>query len=699
MIRSHVGNKGIHYMLEGSKIFTRSGVRAAAVLPTALALAGAFALGGPLNTATAAAAPAAATPLANTHPDWASKSADRGSVAAGSAVSTTVYLAGQNPAGLAAYAKAVSDPSNASYHQYLTPAQFSAAFGATPQQISAVEAWLRSSGLTVTAADEHSITASGTAAATEKAYGTKLDTYAVAGKDYRAPVQNAVVPASVGNAVLTVGGLDTMSLVMKPASLVGEQTTAAVPGLSKAPAQQSKGADGAIFLGPKPCSSYYGQLKDVKDPAFNGKKDNPYAVCGYSPAQLRGAYGVTSSHLTGAGVTVAVVDAYGSPTILQDANQYAVNHGDKPFAKGQFSETVTPKQWIDQSACGGGAAGWAPEESLDVEAVHAMAPGAKVHYFGANSCEDPELLSTFTTIVDTHAADLVSDSFGGVIYSTQGNEAPAVEAEYTQIFEQGAIEGISFAFSAGDCGAENPTTGCGAQDTSTTPQADFPSSDEYVTSVGGDSVAINSRNQVVGVTSWGTDAWELSKGKYQAQGWVYGGGGGTSDTFAQPWYQRGVVPTKLAETLPNGTKVASPMRVSPDVSMDADPTTGFMIGMTQTLPNKKTGYAESGIGGTSLACPLFVGLQADAMQRQGGRAIGFANPVLYQKANSRAFTGVNVNGLGAGTVNMLPAFGTYPTLVFNFGDDGLLKVTKGYNDATGIGMPSASYLDWNPRGW
>jgi subtilase family serine protease len=438
MIRSHVGNKGIHYMLEGSKIFTRSGVRAAAVLPTALALAGAFALGGPLSTATAAAAPAAAKPLVNTHPAWASSSADRGAVAASSTVATTVYLAGQNPAALAAYAQAVSDPSNASYHQYLTPAQFTAAFGATPAQISAVEAWLRSSGLTVTGVNEHEITATGTAAANEKAYGTQLNTYAVAGTDYRAPATNAVVPASVAGAVLTVGGLDTMPLLMKPASLVGQVTTSAVPGLSKAPAQESKGADGALFLGPKPCSAYYGQVKDVTDPAFNGKKDNPYAVCGYTPSQLRGAYGVTASHLTGAGVTVAVVDAYGSPTILQDANQYAVNHGDKPFAKGQFTETVTPNQWIDQSTCGGGAAGWAPEESLDIEAVHAMAPGAKVHYFGANSCNDPELLAAFTTIVDTHAADLVSDSFGGVIYSTTGNEAPAVEAEYTQIFEQGA---------------------------------------------------------------------------------------------------------------------------------------------------------------------------------------------------------------------------------------------------------------------
>ena len=681
-------------MLDVPKIFTRPGVRVAAALPTALALAGAFAVAGPLTTANAAAV---AKPLVNTHPGWASNSADRGAVAANSTVATTVYLAGRNPAGLTAYATAVADPASASYHKYLTPAQFSAAYGATQQQIASVEAWLRSAGLKVTGVTQHSITASGTVAANNRAYGTRLDNYSVAGGTYRAPASNAVVPAAVGNAVLTVVGLTNMPVKMKPAGLEGQESTPTVPGISNTPAQQSIGADKAVFLGPTPCSAYFGQRKDVKDPAFRGKKNNAYAVCGYTPAQLRGAYGVTSSHLTGAGVRVAIVDAYGSSTILKDANQYAVNHGDKAFAKGQFTESVTPSQWIDQSACQG-AAGWAPEETLDVEAVHAMAPAADVHYYGANSCNDPEWLSVFTTIVDTHSADLVSDSWGGVIYSTAGNETPAVEAEYTQVFEQGAIEGISFNFSAGDCGAENPATACGKSDTSTTPQADYPASNAWVTSVGGTSLAIGSRNQDEGNAAWGTDVWELSKGTYKGLGWNYGGGGGTSASIAQPWYQKGIVPTKLAETLPNGTKVASPMRVVPDVSMDADPTTGYLIGMTQALPKGGTGYAESAIGGTSLACPLFVGLQADAMQKQGGRAIGFANPAIYMKAGSASFNDVPATGLGA-TVNMLPPFDGYPTVVFNFGDDGLLKATKGYDDATGVGTPSASYLSRTRFDW
>jgi hypothetical protein len=81
--------------------------------------------------------------------------------------------------------------------------------------------------------------------------------------------------------------------------------------------------------------------------------------------------------------------------------------------------------------------------------------------------------------------------------------------------------------------------------------------------------------------------------------------GGASSYFTQPWYQRGVVPSSPAETLPGGTAVSCPMRVTPDVAMDADPFTGFLVGMTQTLPNGSLGYAEGPVGGalTGLVTP------------------------------------------------------------------------------------------------
>jgi subtilase family serine protease len=663
----------------------RPGLRGAVTIPTVAAVAGVLVLAGPVTAASASAA------VPGTQPAWATASAARGAASSAEKVASTVFLAGQNEAGMVSYAQDVSDPSNALYHDYLTPAQYQTRFGATAAQVSAVESWLRGAGLTITGTDAESISVSGTVAQTDAAYGTTLDNYQVGGSVYYAPNSNAQIPASVASDVLTISGITNMPIVAKPSGLVGEVSTSLVPGVTGVQATESTGSDGSPFLGPTPCSQYYGQKVDTTDPAFDGNSTNPYAVCGYVPSQLRGAYGVTQSGLTGRGATVAIVDAYGSPTILSDANEYATNHGDKAFKGSQFTESVTPSEWTNEAACEE-PSGWAPEETLDVEAVHSMAPNADVHYYGSNSCEDADFLSVFDTILNTHSANIVSDSWGGVVYSSTGNEPTATIAEYTHDFEQGAIEGISFQFSAGDCGAEDPATSCGSNDTSTTPQADFPDSDPWATSVGGTSLAIGKNDQQLWNTVWGTDAWADAGTSWEALGWIYGGGGGTSSVFSEPWYQKGVVPSSLAKTLPDGSTVSSPMRVTPDVSMDADPFTGFLIGETQVLPDGSTGYGESDIGGTSLASPLFAGLQADAIQAQGGRPIGFANPAIYAKYGSPAFSDVANSGPGVHAANILPAFDGDPAIAVTFGDDQLLKATRGYDDATGVGTATPYYL-------
>ena len=111
---------------------------------------------------------------------------------------------------------------------------------------------------------------------------------------------------------------------------------------------------------------------------------------------------------------------------------------------------------------------------------------------------------------------------------------------------------------------------------------------------------------------------------------LYGGGGGTSYEYAEPSYQEGVVPQVLAERNSAITGILN--RVEPDISMDADPTTGMLVGETQEFPNG-TYYDQYRIGGTSLSSPLFAGVMADADQAAGG-ALGFANPLLYKLAAS-----------------------------------------------------------------
>jgi subtilase family serine protease len=417
---------------------------------------------------------------------------------------------------------------------------------------------------------------------------------------------------------------------------------------------------------------------------------------------------VNGSGLTGKGVTVAIVDAYGLPTMEQDANTYATLHGDKPFKPGQYREIVDPTKWTDLDNCGG-AAGWAGEEALDVESVHGMAPDADVLYVGGNSCYDTTgggaapnggLLDSLSLIVDQHLADMVSNSWGEIMHALNPDGSPsdidpALIKTYEQVFKKGAVEGIGFYFSSGDCGAEDPATGCGADNGSARSQLEYPTSDPWVTSVGGTAIGIGQHDDYQFETGWQTStasltadhtAWDNPPGTY-----LYGGGGGTSEDFSQPWYQSATVPRSLSTHLLSGT-TTSPKRVGPDVAAYGDPSTGFLYGYTQPLPDGTTGYGENRVGGTSLACPTFVGVQADAQQAQHGIPIGFANPEIYVRAAFGTFRDVTDTPLGPNTeLDVVRGNPANPALR-TFGTGGILTATRGYDDVTGVGSPSRKYL-------
>jgi subtilase family serine protease len=70
----------------------------------------------------------------------------------------------------------------------------------------------------------------------------------------------------------------------------------------------------------------------------------------------------------------------------------------------------------------------------------------------------------------------------------------------------------------------------------------------------------------------------------------------------------------------------------PDVAALGMPTTGFIVGQTQTFPNGAY-YDEYRLGGTSLSCPIVAGIMALSDQ-QAGAAHGFANPFFYGVAGS-----------------------------------------------------------------
>ena len=110
---------------------------------------------------------------------------------------------------------------------------------------------------------------------------------------------------------------------------------------------------------------------------------------------------------------------------------------------------------------------------------------------------------------------------------------------------------------------------------------------------------------------------------------LYGAGGGFSEVFSRPWYQTGVVvPT------PTG-------RAVPDIGLDADPTTGMLIGETQTFALDSR-YGPAGVHYGEFRHrrhePRLAadgGLRRRRQQAMGGRRIGFANPYIYSLARPR----------------------------------------------------------------
>ena len=671
---------------------------------TGICLVGTLALGSgdasaaPLGSSSAASAASSArssgsglVSLAGVRPSWATSSAALGAAPAGS-LTTRVFLGSQDAQGLAAYATAVSTPGSMSYRRFLSPATASARFGPSAGEATAVSAWLRRSGLTVTSVTDQYVSATGSVSAVDKAYGVTLRSYALGdGATAVAPDRDPQIPASLQSSVSTITGLTSSSLPM-----YAQHVTAATASQDLRLGRGGSNAPSGPLI-PSPCSGYYGQSTDTTDTAFSGVHE-PYTVCGYSASQLRSAYGATGH--SGSRATVAILDAYASPTMLSDATTWSAHNGLPGFYSGQYTQIDTPSAWTDVNACGG-ASGWGAEESLDVEAVHAMAPGAKILYYGANSCQDSDLLAALSDLITHRRADVISDSWGGPLHSSAGNEPASTIAEYEHLFQLAAVEGITVNFSSGDCGTNDPATVCGSGEGASTAQTTFPASDPWVTAVGGTSAAIGPHGGLEWSTSWGTDAWVLSSsGKsWEPLGWIFGGGGGASADFAQPAYQRRTVPSSLADTLLTGAAASSARRVVPDLSLDADPFTGLLVGETQPLPSGGTGYAEAAIGGTSLASPLLAGLEADTISERDGVPIGFVNPTLYclgtEHMGHDALRDVTDTppGVTQPIAEVFPPFDGQTAAVAGLGQDEGLHAVAGYDDATGLGTPGSLFIE------
>ena len=606
----------------------------------------------------AAVGPGTSVPVPDTSPDWATPTNALGVAPASKVVKFRVGLHQRDAVDAETFVKQVSDPHSPLYGHYLTPAQYHARYSPDGSTVASVGNYLTSSGLRVTgvAAGNQWLDVQGTVAQIDKALGTTMKTYRTPKGQRTAPATDVTLPAAVAGSVSTVAGLADAGGLRRP-DTAHVVTSVAAKSASPAAAKPS----------PSQCSDYWGEYQQTLPAAYGTTSFNTY-ICGYTPAQLRKAYGteaLVGHGVTGKGVTVAILDAYASPTMLSDANAYSAAVGERAFADGQYTEKVFGP-FDEQDLCQG-ETGWNEEQSLDVEAVHGMAPAAHVLYVGAQNC-DEGLDEALQWVVDTHAAEIVSNSYGWL-----GEDVPADEIALEHgIFLQAAAEGIGLYFSSGDSGDEVVN--------GYDPQPDYASSDPLVTAVGGTSLLLDRKNNRVTETGWETSLdfadYSGPAARYESAPpgeFYFGAGGGVSTLFAQPWYQRTVVPSTLARS-----RAGRAMRAVPDIAADADPYTGYYIGLTED-----GAFGISAIGGTSLACPLIAGIQALASQNRRVD-IGFANPLLY------ALPSVAYRDITPGqSLHFASVSGAYLG-TFDTGDT--QQFARGYDDITGRGTPRGLVL-------
>ena len=209
------------------------------------------------------------------------------------------------------------------------------------------------------------------------------------------------------------------------------------------------------------------------------------APVGYVPAQVRHAYGIDLLPNGGQGQTIAIVDAYGSPTAQKDLNTFCTQFG-LPVTTLQMVYGSTPPTTTD--------AGWALETALDLQWAHAVAPKAKLILAVANSASLTSLLQTVDAAVRA-GANVVSMSWGAGEF--------AGESAYDSHFPNASV---TFLASSGDQGAG----------------ASWPSISPQVVSVGGSTLHLDAKgNATAPETGWS------------------GSGGGFSRYVARPSYQNG----------------------------------------------------------------------------------------------------------------------------------------------------------------
>lgn len=450
--------------------------------------------------------------------------------------------------------KAIYTPGNAAYHRFLTPGQYAARFNVDVATFERTVDWLTRSGMRVvyTSPNRSQIALGGTARQAESTFDVTLATYRLGSVEFRAHTQPALVPANV----IAVQGLQTASSYRLPPS--------------SQPAQQ--------FCEFGPC------------------------IGENSPADLWKVYRQNGMS-TGSGARAAVIGEGKTSTTITGLRHFEDAYG--------LRYVPTRSVFVANNKANDDGAG---EWQIDSQAITGMAPDLEeLSFYMAQDL--PSVANAISAWVnDTRGPSIANMSIGGCETLNLALGTPLVEQP---LLRQGALEGRSLFVSTGDtggsCAVFGPVNLNGVENTGV-PNAQWPSSSQYVIGVGGTVLYTN----------------EATGERYQEYTWTHSGGG-TSTFVPAPAWQRPLPLIKAPCSTDYKKQPVTgyvPCRGVPDVSAISG----------DILSNGYTTYKADNStfpgGGTSLSAPLWAGMWA-RVQSTSAAPLGLATPVLYGLGDAR----------------------------------------------------------------
>jgi subtilase family serine protease len=448
-----------------------------------------------------------------------------------------------------------------------------------------------------------------------------------------------------------------------------------------------------------PTVSDYVQISSSTTPPTQAQCNSVKRRC-FSPQAIQAAYNLGPLYLAGhdgRGMTIAIVDAYGSDTIAHDLHVFDQAFGLAPMC-GEEGVTCAPgRPTFSQLHIQGSPAttappstsngtgqenksAWALEVSLDVETAHAMAPGANILLVTTPTAETlgvqgfPDMMNAEQYVVDHHLANVISQSFA----STEQAFGSAQSLQNLRhAYVSAAANGVTVLGSSGDFGSAGVLKTPVHQGGSLLPNPAvwWPASDPLVTGVGGTYLCTDATNTVARVVDSVSPPGNCQSNPGVAEvGWI-AAGGGFSSVFSKPAYQN---------TLPAGSTPIGAMRGVPDIGLQASSRTGALVYISLP-PDGSSGLicgsapCSSGwfdIGGTSLSCPQWAAMVAIADQL-AGHGLGLINPALYSIASNPAQYASDFFDITTG--NNAEFVAGYPA-------------TPGWDPVTGLGTPNAALL-------